>query len=215
MVVNHRNQWWIQTRRLRGSQIRGRQNLHLFKYPNFSATIVGYHTKVITFHRSRNWLFLVVELCDPSGNHHSLKSPFLINSQEVWTGFEKIGLVFHQLHVTEKAVVVTSNPFLSTTVFERYTPKQHFCNRGPVNVWRFHRCQGVLSQQYFHWQNQPIHMRRQRVVSPPVFILWFWSPVPVHDSGVEDHSPKEFCALVFDTALNAMKNNIWNVFRTV
>jgi len=26
--------------------------------------------------------------------------------------------------------------------------------------------------------------------------------------GVEDHSPKECCALVFDTALNKMKNNI-------
>jgi len=29
------------------------KSLHLFKYPSFSATIVGYHTKVVIFSRPR------------------------------------------------------------------------------------------------------------------------------------------------------------------
>ena len=67
-----------QTRSLGGSQIRGRQKVFTcLKYPSFSATIVGYHTKVVSFSRPRKWLFLFVELCDLSGSHHSLKSPFI------------------------------------------------------------------------------------------------------------------------------------------
>jgi len=57
--------------------------LNLFKYPSFSATIVGYHTEVITFSKPRKWLYFLVELCDLSGNHHSLKSPFLFNSESL------------------------------------------------------------------------------------------------------------------------------------
>jgi len=58
-----------------GSQIgRGQKGLHLLKYQRLSATVVGYHTKVVTFCRPRKWLFLLVELCNFSGNNHSLKA---------------------------------------------------------------------------------------------------------------------------------------------
>jgi len=33
------------------------KSLHLFKYPSFSVTIIGYHTKVVTFSRPTKWLF--------------------------------------------------------------------------------------------------------------------------------------------------------------
>jgi len=42
-----------------------------------------YHTNEMKFSTSRKWLFLLVELRNLSGNHHSLKSPFIINSQKV------------------------------------------------------------------------------------------------------------------------------------
>jgi len=42
------------------------KSIHLFRYPSFSATIVGYHTKVVTFSRPRKWIFLLVELEDYS-----------------------------------------------------------------------------------------------------------------------------------------------------
>jgi len=46
-----KHQWRIQTKRLGGNQIRGRQKgLHLLKYQR-SATIVGYHTWLVTFCR--------------------------------------------------------------------------------------------------------------------------------------------------------------------
>jgi len=57
--------------------------LHLFKYSWFTAKIVGYHTKVVTFEKPRKWLFLLVKPCNLSGNHHSLKSPYIINSHKV------------------------------------------------------------------------------------------------------------------------------------
>ena len=51
-----------------GSQIGGCQKgLHLLKYQRLSATIVGYHIN----------LFLLVELCDFSGNNHSLKVHYI------------------------------------------------------------------------------------------------------------------------------------------
>jgi len=57
----------------RGSQLGGRlKRFHLFPYPRSSATIVGYHTKVVTFCWPRKWLFLLVEICDLSGNYHIL-----------------------------------------------------------------------------------------------------------------------------------------------
>jgi len=40
---------------------------------------MGYNRKVVTFGRPRNWLILLVKLCDLSENHHSLKSPYSIS----------------------------------------------------------------------------------------------------------------------------------------
>jgi len=70
-----------------GSQIGGSQKgLHLLKYQRLSATIVGYHTKVVTFCRPKKWLFLLVEPCDISGNNHSLKAFYIIHSKNVRIG---------------------------------------------------------------------------------------------------------------------------------
>jgi len=64
-------QWRIQARRLGGQSNRGApKSLHRLNCSNipwFSATIVGYHTKVVA-RRPRKWLFLLVELCNLSGN---------------------------------------------------------------------------------------------------------------------------------------------------
>jgi len=63
-----------------GSPIGVRQKgLHLLKYQRLSATVVGYHTKVVTFYRPCEWLFLLVELCNFSGNNHNLKVLRIIN----------------------------------------------------------------------------------------------------------------------------------------
>jgi len=48
--------------------------------PRFSAIIVRYHTKVVIYCRPRKWLFLLVGLCDLSGNQHSLKALHIICS---------------------------------------------------------------------------------------------------------------------------------------
>jgi len=32
------------------------KSLQLFKYPSFCVTIAGYHTKAVTFYRTRKWL---------------------------------------------------------------------------------------------------------------------------------------------------------------
>jgi len=102
---------------LGGSEMRRRQKVFTrLKYPSFSATIVGYHTKVVTFSKPRKWLFVLVDLCDLSGNYHSLKSPF-INSQKVWTRS-----CFSQ----------------ATPNWERYgCPKQFFIST--INVWKIYR----------------------------------------------------------------------------
>jgi len=72
----------IQTRGLGEQSNKGvPKSPHLFKYSSFSVTIVGYHAKVVTFSRPRKWPCLLVELCDLSRKHHSLKSPFVIHSQ--------------------------------------------------------------------------------------------------------------------------------------
>jgi len=46
----------------------------------------------------KKWLFLLVELCYFSGNNNSLKALYIINSENVWNGFQTVGLVFHNLH---------------------------------------------------------------------------------------------------------------------
>ena len=43
-------------------------------------------TQVATFCRPRKWLFLLIELCDFSGNNHILKVCYIINSENVWSG---------------------------------------------------------------------------------------------------------------------------------
>jgi len=56
----------------RDGQIRGRQKVFTgLNTPACLPTIVRYHTKVVSFCRPRKWLFLLVELCDLSGNHQS------------------------------------------------------------------------------------------------------------------------------------------------
>ena len=100
-------QWRIQAKRLEGQSNKGApKSLHLFI--SFSAKIVGYNTKVASFCRPRKWLFLV-ELCDFSGNHQSLKSLFVINSQIIWSGSKKIGITFHKIRVTENPMGVPNN----------------------------------------------------------------------------------------------------------
>jgi len=70
-------QWRIQTRRFRGPSSKvGANNLHLFKYPSFSATIVGNHRKVVIPSRSRKCLFFLVEPCDHLGESPQFKIAF-------------------------------------------------------------------------------------------------------------------------------------------
>jgi len=40
-----------------------------------------------------------VKLCNLSENHHSLKSPCSINSQNVWRRFKNMGPVSHKLRI--------------------------------------------------------------------------------------------------------------------
>jgi len=46
----------------------------------------------------KKWLVLLVELCYFSGNNHSLKGLYIINSENAWNGSQTVGLVFHKLH---------------------------------------------------------------------------------------------------------------------
>ena len=51
-----------------GESNKGAQkNLHVFKYPSFSATIVGVSYKVITFSRANKMAIFLVELYDLQG----------------------------------------------------------------------------------------------------------------------------------------------------
>ena len=83
------------------------KRIHIFNYPSFFVTIIGYHTKVVTISRPRKWLFLLVELCDLSGNHYSLKSPFIIT--KTLKQVAKKDPIFHKLHITEYAMGVPNN----------------------------------------------------------------------------------------------------------
>jgi len=67
---------------------------------------------VVTFSRPRKWQFLLVELCDLSGNHHIAKSPFIIKSQNVWSVCKKISPSFHKLHMTVNAMGVKTIFFI-------------------------------------------------------------------------------------------------------
>ena len=66
-----------------------------------SATTVGYHTKVVTFCVGQENGYIFVKLCDFSKNNHGWKRFISINSENVWSGYQKMGLVFHKLHLTE------------------------------------------------------------------------------------------------------------------
>ena len=77
-------------------------------------------TKVFTFSRPRKWLHLLVELCDLSWMHHSLKLPCIISSQK----FE---------------VVQKDMPYFSQTTHNwdhcRY-PKQSFISA--ISAWKIY-----------------------------------------------------------------------------
>ena len=62
-------------------------------------TIVGYHTKVVTFFRRRKCFFFVGQTMLSSGKCHTLKSPYIVNSQMLEAVHKKIGPVFHKLHI--------------------------------------------------------------------------------------------------------------------
>ena len=60
IALAHRweKQWRIQTRHLGGQSNRGCQKcIHLFKYPSFFVTVIGYHTKVVMFCRPKSGHF--------------------------------------------------------------------------------------------------------------------------------------------------------------
>ena len=106
--------WW-------GQSSKAPKSLHLLKYRSFSATFVGYHTKAVTFSRPRKWPVLLVELCDLSGNHHSLKSHFIINSQNVWSGPKGRSYFSQATHNWER-YGCPKNSFVSTiSVWKIYT----------------------------------------------------------------------------------------------
>jgi len=46
----------------------------------------------------QKWLLLLVEICDFSRNNDSLKVLCVINSENVWNGSQRVGLIFHKLH---------------------------------------------------------------------------------------------------------------------
>ena len=73
---------------------------------------------MVTFCRPRKWLFLLAELCDLSGNHHSFKALYINNSENVQRGYEKLGLVFHKLQITENTVSVPNNLLYLQTVLK-------------------------------------------------------------------------------------------------
>jgi len=54
---------------------------------------------------------LLVKLCNLSGYHHSLKSPYIINSQKVWSGFKKMGPIFHKLRIWTRTLLVSEKFF--------------------------------------------------------------------------------------------------------
>ena len=82
------------------------------------------HKIGVTFYRIRKLLFLLVEPCDISGNNQSLKSLFIINSENIWSGSQNMGFVFHKLHITESIVGVPDNLVYLQKVLKIYTVKQ-------------------------------------------------------------------------------------------
>ena len=50
----------------------------LVKYPWFFVTVLRYHINVVIVCKLKRWQFLLVELCNLSWNHNSLKSLYII-----------------------------------------------------------------------------------------------------------------------------------------
>jgi len=167
------------------------RSLHLFKYLSLSVTIVRNHTKVVTISRPRKWLFLLVELCYLSENHHCLKSPFIIHSQKVGNRSTEIRSIFHKLHITENAMSVPNNLLYLQQVFERYTLKQWsqpFCNRGSVNASQFYMARECSCNSVSIGR---IDQSNAQKVSGVITGIHF----VISRNGVEDHCPKHAARL--------------------
>jgi len=59
----------------------------------------------------------LVELCNRSGNHHSLKAPYIINSQNAWSRSKKIGIFLTRYTVTKNTLGVPNNLLYVQKVF--------------------------------------------------------------------------------------------------
>jgi len=82
------HQWLIQTRLFGGkgkSKREAPKSLHVSTCLNTPGSLLQSLdiTQVVTFLVGQGSGFSLVELCDVAVNHHSLKSPHIINSQDV------------------------------------------------------------------------------------------------------------------------------------
>ena len=73
----------------------------------------------------------MVELCCPSGNDHSLKALCIINSENIWSVSQKMGLIFYMLHTTQVSLVSQTSFHINKNILKRYAPKQWWANYGP------------------------------------------------------------------------------------
>jgi len=71
----------------------------MLKYQRLSATILGCHTTVVTFCRSKSGYFYLSNYAIFQGIT-SLKALYIINSENVWNGSQTVDLIFHKLHVS-------------------------------------------------------------------------------------------------------------------
>jgi len=85
------------------------------------ATIVGYHTKVVTFCRPRKWLFYWSNYA--VFHNHGLKALYTLIQKTLEAG-PKIGLVFQKLQkLRTLSVGVANNLIYLQKLFEIYTLK--------------------------------------------------------------------------------------------
>jgi len=75
------------------------KGLHSLEYQRLSATIVGCHTKVVTFCRPKCGYFCWSNYAIFQGII-SLKAFYIINSENVWNGSQTVGLIFHKLLIS-------------------------------------------------------------------------------------------------------------------
>jgi len=146
----------------------------------------------------------MVELCDLSGKHHSSKSPYISNSQKVWSVSKKIGLIFHKLHIAENAVGVPDNLLHLQQVFETYTLKHlstTFCNRGSVNEWHFTAAREYSCNRVSMGRIDQSHAQKTSGVTTSIHFV-ISRPGTGSWPRIEDHCHKACCALVFDAVLD-------------